>query len=91
MSFVSSTGLQQYPARGLVFLAVGTDFGKASTFSRSVFKILKATLLGKGSGTFFLDVGATIFSLTFRGALLSLQAGRASDLEGQVPVLDDPG
>jgi hypothetical protein len=48
MSFVSSTELQQYPARGPVFFAVGTDFGKLSTFSQSVFNMVKGTLLCAG-------------------------------------------
>ena len=37
ISFVSSMGSQQNPASGPVFFAVGTDFGKLSTFLRSVF------------------------------------------------------
>jgi hypothetical protein len=41
ISFVSSTGLQPYPAKGPVLFAVGTDFGIFSTFSRSVFKIFE--------------------------------------------------
>jgi hypothetical protein len=45
ISFVSSVELQQYPARGLVFFAVGIDFGNFSTFSRSVFNIVKRALV----------------------------------------------
>ena len=41
MSSVSCTGLQQYPAKGPVIFAVGTDFGIFLTFSWSVFKTLK--------------------------------------------------
>lgn len=41
MFFVSSAGLQQYPAMGLVFFARGTDLGMLSTFSQSVFKIFE--------------------------------------------------
>ncbi|KAF8238028.1 hypothetical protein L208DRAFT_1375354 [Tricholoma matsutake] len=48
--------LQQYLARRLVFFAVGTDFGKFSTFSQSVFNMVKGALpcrgmMGKGMGT----------------------------------------
>ena len=45
MSFVSSLELQQYPVKGAVFFAVGIDFGRLSTFSQSVFNMIKAVLL----------------------------------------------
>jgi len=41
MSFVSSMESQQNPASGLVFFAVGTDFGRPSTFLWSVFSMPK--------------------------------------------------
>jgi hypothetical protein len=45
MSRVSSLESQQYPAKGPFFFAVGTDFGRPSTFSRSVFNMVKGVLL----------------------------------------------
>ena len=56
MSFVSSVESQQYPASGPVFLAVGTDFGRFSTFLRSVFSMVKGVLpctatIGEETGT----------------------------------------
>ena len=41
MSFVSSMELQQNPASGPAFFAVGTDFGRLSTFLQSVFSMPK--------------------------------------------------
>jgi len=47
-SLVSSAELQQYPASRPVFFAMGTDFGRFLTFSRSVFSIVKGGLLCAG-------------------------------------------
>ena len=48
MSFVSAMESQQYPASGPVFFAAGTDFGRFSTFSWSVFSMVKGGLLCTG-------------------------------------------
>jgi hypothetical protein len=48
ISFVSSVEMQQYPARGLVFIAIGTDFGKFSTFLRSFCNMVKGALICTG-------------------------------------------
>jgi hypothetical protein len=48
ISLVSSLGSQPYPAKGSVFLAMGTDVGRFSTLSRSVFNMLKGVLLFAG-------------------------------------------
>jgi hypothetical protein len=55
MSLVSSVGSQQYPARGPVFLAVGTDLGRFLTFLWSVNSMVKGALpctatMGKETG-----------------------------------------
>lgn|SRR6266705_4553418 len=48
MSLVSPAESQQYPASGPAFFAMGTDFGRFSTFLRSVFSMVKGGLLCAG-------------------------------------------
>ena len=55
ISIVSLVGSQQYPASGPVFFAVGTDFGRFSTFSQSVFSMVKGWLPCTG-----MEIGAEI-------------------------------
>ena len=60
ISFVSAMDSQQYPARGPVFFAVGTDFGRFSTLSRSVFNIVKDALLCSGMIGEGLGIGTVV-------------------------------
>ena len=45
MSLVSSLELQQYPAKGAVFFAMGINLSRLLTFLQSVFNIVKAVPL----------------------------------------------
>jgi hypothetical protein len=76
-------GSQQYPARGLVLFASGTDLGRFSTFSWSVFKILKDVLLttgmldeaGEESGTILDAAVASVKRVLVLCKVLSPQRG----------------